>query len=124
MNKLQLILHPNKFYLQHYSKGVNFLGVYIKPFCVYIGKRCKTNIYKKLNNYYRVKNSDDKKIFRSQINSYLGIMRHYNTFNLRKKCLEIFKKNELSSLFYLDNGLNKVVIISNVSAKRAGTHEG
>jgi len=111
-NKLLLTLHPNKFYLQHYSKGVDFLGVYIKPFCVYIGKRCKTNIYKKLNNYDKVKNSDDKKIFRSQLNSYLGIMRHYSTYNLRKKCIGILKETGLSSVFYSDNALNKVVIIS------------
>jgi hypothetical protein len=28
---LQLTLHPNKIYLQHYSKGVQFLGAVIKP---------------------------------------------------------------------------------------------
>ena len=31
-----LILHPKKIYLQHYTKGFQFLGAYIKPHRIYI----------------------------------------------------------------------------------------
>jgi len=34
-NELQLELHPKKIYLQHFSKGVKFLGVVIKPHRIY-----------------------------------------------------------------------------------------
>ena len=37
----QLELHPNKIYLQHYQKGVSFLGEYIKPYRNYISNRTK-----------------------------------------------------------------------------------
>jgi RNA-directed DNA polymerase len=37
--KLFLELHPNKIYLQHFSKGVSFLGTIIKPHRIYIAKR-------------------------------------------------------------------------------------
>ena len=36
LQNLQLVLHPNKIYLQHYSKGVKFLGAVIKPNRIYI----------------------------------------------------------------------------------------
>jgi len=32
LEKLGLEIHPNKIYLQHYSKGVDFLGSYLKPY--------------------------------------------------------------------------------------------
>jgi hypothetical protein len=38
---LQLTLHPHKIYLQHYTKGVQFLGVFIKPNLIYIASRTK-----------------------------------------------------------------------------------
>jgi RNA-directed DNA polymerase len=42
---LKLTLHPNKIYLQHYSKGVQFLGAVIKPHRIYIANRTKGNFY-------------------------------------------------------------------------------
>ena len=43
--KLQLKLHPKKIYLQHYSKGVAFLGVFIRPYRTVAGKRMAGNFY-------------------------------------------------------------------------------
>ena len=42
-NNLGLEIHPNKIYLQHYVKGVEFLGAFIKPNRVYAGSRIKGN---------------------------------------------------------------------------------
>ena len=42
---LKLELHPKKTYLQHYTKGVNFLGVIIKPNRMYIANRTKGDFY-------------------------------------------------------------------------------
>jgi len=127
---LGLTLHPKKIYLQHFSKGVSFLGVYIKPFRIYTGKRIKDNFYKnifKINTILKEKNKLDRNnyfhVFAS-VNSYLGTMKHYQTFRLRKKFLSLLnlkfweyfsieEKNlqKLEKLFYLsENGLfiNKV----------------
>ena len=38
---LRLDLHPGKVYLQHYTKGVNFLGATIKPFRMYVANRTR-----------------------------------------------------------------------------------
>ena len=48
--KLRLILHPNKIYLQHYTKGVKYLGAVIKPHRTYIANRTKGNFYEAIEN--------------------------------------------------------------------------
>jgi hypothetical protein len=40
---LHLQLHPLKIYLQHYSKGVKFLGAIIKPGRLLVARRTKKN---------------------------------------------------------------------------------
>ena len=45
LSTLQLTLHPDKIYLQHYSKGVKYLGAVIKPHKTYIANRTKGNFY-------------------------------------------------------------------------------
>jgi hypothetical protein len=87
-----LVLHPNKIYLQHYSKGFAFLGAYIKPHRIYIGNRTKKKfieIIRKTNALLSTKIPDknDLASIRSSVNSYLGIMKHYRTYNIRKKYL-------------------------------------
>jgi len=93
-NNLTLQLHPKKIYLQHYNKGVKFLGVIIKPYRILIGKRLKGNFYQCIRKWNLKINAgkfsrEDIAAFLSSINSYLGMMKNYNTFNLRKKILKI-----------------------------------
>jgi RNA-directed DNA polymerase len=87
--KLQLTLHPKKIYLQHFSKGVNYLGTFIKPHRIYIANRAKANFFdaiQKQNILVRdhKPTQEEKEIFLSSINSYLGIMKHYKTYKARK----------------------------------------
>ena len=46
-SELSLELHPKKIYLQHYARGVDFLGTVIKPHRIYIRNRMKGNFYKR-----------------------------------------------------------------------------
>ncbi|GIV43669.1 MAG: hypothetical protein KatS3mg035_0792 [Bacteroidia bacterium] len=46
-----LQLHRKKVYLQHYEKGVPFLGAFILPYRIYAGKRIKTNFYQKVQEW-------------------------------------------------------------------------
>jgi hypothetical protein len=101
-NELELELHPKKIYLQHSLKGVKFLGAVIKPNRIYIGNRTKGNFYQTIENWNKIIR-DQKKLtseqrdrFLSSTNSYLGIMRHYKTYKLRKKML----CNDLSAYFW------------------------
>lgn len=91
---LFLELHPNKIYFQHFSKGVKFLGTVIKPRRIYIQNRTKGNFYKKIqywNDFMEEKRynltKEELNKFLASVNSYLGLMKHYNTYRLRKKML-------------------------------------
>jgi hypothetical protein len=112
---LKLDLHPKKIYLQHYGKGVKYLGTVIKPFRISISKRTAGNFYEgvqKQNRLVRCRKPglSDKAAFISSMNSYLGILRHYKTFKLRKKM--IF--NHLSAWWwnhvFLSGGIAKFII--------------
>ena len=92
LSTLQLTLHPKKIYLQHYTKGVKFLGTVIKPNRIYIANRTKGNFYKAIQKHNQVVlNSKPTKTeicsFLSSMNSYLGIMKHYRTYKLRRNML-------------------------------------
>ncbi|WP_084708765.1 RNA-directed DNA polymerase [Siansivirga zeaxanthinifaciens] len=54
---LNLELHPKKIYLQHYKKGVQFLGANLKPGRVYIGNKTKGNFYAKNHKFTLIKNT-------------------------------------------------------------------
>jgi hypothetical protein len=115
--KSGLVLHPNKIYLQHYSKGFSFLGVYIKPHRCYIGKRTRKKFLA------TVRASDEKETekdetgwsrkkmikVRNSLNSYLGIMKHYDTYRLRRKVL-VEKAHEFFKYGYLDGSIHKYSI--------------
>lgn len=114
-NELFLELHPKKLYLQHFSKGVNFLGTAIKPYRIYIKNRIKGNFYRKVqywNKFFAEKQHifvrKDIKQFLSSINSYLGIMKHYNTYKLRKKMLTQILSTNFKNYFYISDGYGKI----------------
>lgn len=88
----ELELHPDKIYLQHYSKGVQYLGVVIKPHRICIADRTKGNFYKAIEKQNKTASdhkpsAEERKTFLSSMNSYLGIMKHYKTHKLRKGML-------------------------------------
>ena len=112
---LQVTIHPKKIYLQHNSKGVKFLGTVIKPNRIYIANRTKGNFYnaiEKQNNIVRdhKPTKEEKAAFLSCMNSYLGIMKHYKSYKLRKRM--IFKR--LSGYWfnhvYLSGGIAKFIL--------------
>lgn len=89
---LKLTLHPHKVYLQHYTKGVKYLGVVIKPHRIYIANRTKGNFYEAIHNQNLVArdhkpNREERRAFLSSMNSYLGMMKHYRTYRLRKRMI-------------------------------------
>jgi len=88
-SKLQLTLHPKKIYLQHFSKGVEFLGAIIKPHRIYIANRTKGNFFEAIQKQNILARDHkptqaEKSKFLNSMNSYLGIMKHYKTYKTRK----------------------------------------
>ncbi len=108
---LCLEIHPNKIYLQHYTKGVTFLGAVIKPNRTYAANRTVSHFKKALHTYNRrLRNEeppskDELLKMRATVNSYLGVMRHFKTYNLKKKIL-LGKPNELFRYGYFTAHLN------------------
>ena len=89
---LMLDLHPKKVYLQNSNKGVKYLGVVIKPHRIYIANRTKGNFFDAIQMQNKVVKSnkpsqEDQEIFLSSMNSYLGILKHFKTYKLRKKMI-------------------------------------
>ena len=102
---LYLDLHPDKLYIQHYSKGVQYLGAIIKPHRIYIANRTKGSFYEAIGKQNQIARDhkptkEDQKAFQSSMNSYLGIMKHYKTYKLRKEMI----RNDISgwweNIFY------------------------
>lgn len=92
-DKLRLKLHPDKTSIKKVEYGVEFLGVYVKPYREYVRNSTKIRIKRAVNGML---GATCEKIEHS-INSYLGIMGHYKSFNLRQK---IFCNND----FIIGNG--------------------
>ena len=112
---LELKLHPKKIYLQSFNKGVDFLGVVIKPYICLCRNRIKYNIYKtieQINKSLETQHISEikfKKII-SQINSYLGFLNQVKGCNLKKN---IFKKKlrlSFLSFFYYNRNCEKVFV--------------
>lgn len=106
-----LTLHPKKFYLQHTSKGVAFLGAIIKPHRMYCGRRT-------------VKNAFSKRLprrltdARASVNSYLGYFKQYTTYGIRKKYAErCFRK--FGNKVYFGKNYSKMVIKKGKAKKKS-----
>jgi RNA-directed DNA polymerase len=116
--ELRLNLHPKKFYLQDYNKGVLFLGAVIKPFRIYIANRTKGNFYAVIRNnniLFRKETSEEQiESFVSSVNSYRGTMMQWNTYKLRYKMLKRFLI-KWGNYFLTNEKRTKVVFKYNVS---------
>lgn len=83
-HKLSLELHPKKIVLQHVSKGIDFLGYFIKPTHILVRQKVVRRFKDKL---YYCRDSDGLLSVDdiSMIQSYLGHFGHANSYKLRNK---------------------------------------
>jgi RNA-directed DNA polymerase len=80
---INLRLNSSKTKHNKLEYGVNFVGYYVKPFSIYIRNSTK----------HRSKRASEI----ASINSYYGMFRHINCYNLRKS---IAKRNNLTMSYY------------------------
>ena len=115
LSTLKLTLHPKKIYLQHYSKGIKYLGTIIKPNRIYIANRTKGNFHEAIEDWNKIIRANKKQtsteldVFISSINSYLGIMKHYKTYKIRKKMLLEKLSGYFFNFVYISGGYSKLV---------------
>lgn len=101
-------LHPDKFYLQHYTKGVKFIGAVVKQGRNYVSNRTANNAFTSVRrfNHAKKKNPAD---FVASVNSYLGIMRHHATYNIRKRLIKTIAP-EWYQTITIDSNYNKAMV--------------
>jgi RNA-directed DNA polymerase len=114
--ELQVTIHPKKIYLQHYSKGVKFLGTVILPNRIYIANRTKGNFYAAIAKQNHIAQDhkptkEEQQAFQSSMNSYLGIMKHYKTYKLRKHMIFKNLSGWWWNYVYLSGGICKFEMI-------------
>lgn len=110
-----LSLHPRKVYLQHYTKGVLFVGGMIQPGRKYLGNRTVGFCYDAIDRLNRRAASSPDYVlahggeFVSTVNSYLGMMRHFASYNLRRKVMKRVGK-EWWRVVYFEGHMEKAVL--------------
>ncbi len=80
--ELGVRLHPRKTEIYPAGNGVPYLGAFIKPHRWYVDNSCWKRMKPKLNS---LDNVMDNERLRSAVNSYLGILRHFASYNIRRK---------------------------------------
>ena len=129
LNNIELTLHPNKQYIQDYRKGFKFVGKYIKLNRIYILNKTKGKFWKRVKYFYiefQEKSNitiQDLQYMVSCINSYLGLLKHYKTYNIRKKILSSQYMTALGNYIYVDKNLTKVSIYEDYLPKRNHKHK-
>lgn len=92
-----LLLHPRKIYLQSVEHGFQFLGVYIKPYCRYIGKRIKDGLYRALVDLYTIDSTICLSKALERIQSYKSMLVHHSCYHYRRG-IEVLESYILSQL--------------------------
>lgn len=110
--KLGLRLNEKKFYLQHYSKGVEFTGSIVKPGRVYTCNRTITNFIAAIRRLNKANNERQVLHAVCSINSYLGLLRHTNEYAMRRKVLNMIEPHVFKEYVYI-KGHYEVLAIKN-----------
>lgn len=86
-----LALNEKKFYLQHYTKGVEFTGMIVKPGRTYICNRVLTNFINAVRRLNAAKDLRQVRHAVCSINSYLGLLRQCNEYGKRVEVLQMIQ---------------------------------
>lgn len=90
LGKLGLRLNEKKFYLQHYYKGIQFTGAVIKPDRIYVANHTINSFafaVERLGKAAEMGMIDDINKNIASVNSYLGIMSHYNEYATKRRIM-------------------------------------
>lgn len=85
---LGITLHPKKIYIQHYSKGVKFIGAVVKRDRMYVANTTVSNVYKCIHRYNNTEDGDYVAFIQS-LNSYFGFLKHYCTYHIKRRICKL-----------------------------------
>ena len=86
---LKVHLHPDKIYIQDYRKGVKFVGSVVKRNRMYIGNQTVSGMYDKIRFFNENICKEEVEHLMQSLNSYLGFLKHYKTYNIKKKMMTL-----------------------------------
>lgn len=113
MKSYGMEIHPKKIYFQHYTKGIHFLGRYIKPYRTYISSRTKNNFLQMIQRMekdlgrgydYLIENML-LPYYLSCFNSYMGFFTKANSYTLIKKVVTHLSSNFYKYYFIVKKGI-------------------
>ena len=118
-DKLHLKLHPNKRYLQHYSKGITFLGRKIKVNRKLPSNRTFYSLIGLLRRYLILLKSDKYNVkfatdFHNSFNSYFGLLRTTDSFRIRKTIINIIDKFQFFQYFKSNKNIYSKINLKNI----------
>jgi retron-type reverse transcriptase len=96
--RLGLAFHDGKLKVSSVWHGVEFLGAWLKPYRVYVSRNCLGRINRKLS----VLETVNPKKWYAPLNSYCGLLSHWNNYNVRKMLL---KRHSFTRYGFFDYGL-------------------
>lgn len=96
--EFQLRINEKKFYLQHYRKGVEFTGAVVKPHRVYACNRSINNFAGAVAKLNKAKSIEEIEKAVSSVNSYLGLLGHYNEYKTRRRIINKIKPGVMEFL--------------------------
>lgn len=102
LDVIGLTLHPYKFYIQHYSKGIQFTGTIVKPHRSYTVERTVESFNKSVRQLEKANSKREIIHYVDVVNSYLGTMSHTDSFAIRRMVLtnaDIYDKVTIPSGF-------------------------
>lgn len=117
--KYGLTLHPHKFYIQHYTKGVAFTGNVVKKQRIYVCNRTLKNFVMAVRRLNRAETIGQVEHAVNSLNSYLGFMRHANEYAKRRKILKMIEPQAFKWIYI--RGHFEVVVIKKKYRKRTLT---
>jgi len=115
---MHLEWHKHKKYCQHYSKGVEFLGLKIRFDRLLPSDRIAHNFIWKTKCAVRRAEQSDKQMlmmtedFQCVFNSYCGLLKWSNSNRLKGRVFEILKDSKLSRIYDI-HGIDKITIKKN-----------
>ena len=91
LEELGLTLHPRKVSLQRASSGVMFTGALIRPGRTLPNSRTVEHLYAVIDKFGMMSDPKGEVLQRyvNRINSLMGVLVHYNTYNIRRKAWEM-----------------------------------
>lgn len=87
LEELGLTLHPRKVSLQRASSGVRFTGALIRPGRTHPNSRTVEHLYDVIDKFGMMSDTKGEvlKRYANRINSLIGVLAHYDSFNIRRK---------------------------------------